>query len=324
MHIHFSRRGQGFTLIELLVVIAIIAILIALLVPAVQKVRAAASLTQCRNHLKQIGLGFHSHHDSLKAFPSGGIDWQTETRAFAGSSPANYDSQNWGWGFQLLPYIEQTPLWSLPQGAAGDATVAGTTIGIYFCPAVRNPQIHTNYPGVITTRAMSDYTGNAGSNGTSGNSSPGANTLDGPIVPSRSVSGIVRKIISITDGASNTILVGEKYLTIQAMSGYPDCNDDQGYTDGWDNDMIVFSQGDRNWVGGLSNASPPSAAISPIQMGPQGGTASCGGFFGSIHNSCMFVYCDGSVRGVSFNIAPAIFYSLCSINDGIPVAVPDN
>src|ERR1700726_2783985 len=103
MHHSRFRENRGFTLIELLVVIAIIAILIALLVPAVQKVREAAAITQCKNNLKQMGLAFHGHHDTFKAFPSGGIDWSTDVRDFATSGPADWQTQHWGWGYQILP-----------------------------------------------------------------------------------------------------------------------------------------------------------------------------------------------------------------------------
>src|ERR1700759_4021619 len=107
------RRSRAFTLIELLVVIAIIAILIALLVPAVQKVREAAAQTQCRNNLKQIGLAFHSHHDNYKVFPSGGLHWDQD-RLMNGTGPADYRTQTWGFLYQLLPFLEQEPLWRNP------------------------------------------------------------------------------------------------------------------------------------------------------------------------------------------------------------------
>src|SRR5687768_15633603 len=103
------RPRAAFTLIELLVVIAIIAILIALLVPAVQKVRESASRTQCVNNLKQIGLAFHNHHDSLKAFPMAGNG--TNARTMSGGLPATFLTQDWGWAYQILPYIEQENLW---------------------------------------------------------------------------------------------------------------------------------------------------------------------------------------------------------------------
>src|SRR5215468_8014365 len=104
---------EGFTLTELLVVIAIIAILIALLVPAVHRVRETANIAQCKNQLKQMGLAFHSHHDVFNVFPSGGRAWwdNNDRRKLRGQ-PTGYQDQAWGWMYQILPYIEQQDLWA--------------------------------------------------------------------------------------------------------------------------------------------------------------------------------------------------------------------
>src|SRR5579884_2305148 len=109
-----SRRRSAFTLIELLVVIAIIAILIALLVPAVQKVRSAAALTQCRNNMKQIGLALHNYEGLHKRFPPNGY-WATA-----------------GWPWQIMPFIEQQQIYSMVN--TNYAVAVAQNCVIYQCP----------------------------------------------------------------------------------------------------------------------------------------------------------------------------------------------
>jgi prepilin-type N-terminal cleavage/methylation domain-containing protein len=103
----FFRKGRAFTLIELLVVIAIIAILIGLLVPAVQKVREAAARAQCQNNMRQIGIATHDHNDAVGKLPPT-MDWLN----FSNWSPAGYDGNSYGSTFwHLLPYIEGDTIW---------------------------------------------------------------------------------------------------------------------------------------------------------------------------------------------------------------------
>ncbi len=99
---HSPKCRWAFTLIELLVVIAIIAILIGLLLPAVQKVREAAARMKCQNNLKQIGVACHNHHSALGSFPSGGVGWPGTNNIL--------DSDGTTWSIEILPYLDMTRL----------------------------------------------------------------------------------------------------------------------------------------------------------------------------------------------------------------------
>src|SRR5262249_28389720 len=127
------RRHPGFTLIELLVVIAIIAILIGLLLPAVQRVREAAARTKCTNNLKQIGLAMHNYHSTHERFPPG-FTSQSATVNGDGLGPG------WGWGAYLLPYLEQDNLHRQISFAVDitdpiHAQVRVTPLPVFLCPS---------------------------------------------------------------------------------------------------------------------------------------------------------------------------------------------
>src|SRR5437660_4939753 len=132
---------RGFTLIELLVVIAIIAVLIGLLLPAVQKVREAANRMKCTNNLKQIGLALHNYHDANSKFPPGYVDGNTNVKL----TPDSDVGPGWGWAAFLLPYIEQDNLYNQINFTKGVATgtnvqVAQVPLTIYQCPSDGNQQ----------------------------------------------------------------------------------------------------------------------------------------------------------------------------------------
>jgi len=291
--LRWRKRWAGFTLIELLVVIAIIAILIALLVPAVQKVREAAARTQCINNLKQIGLGFHGHHDTYKALPTGGNTWQDPPTYISVGQPATGTGQLASWAFQILPFVEQTAVWK----GGGGTTVAqcqinaiGAMIPIYFCPARGNPRAFSGAswygPGGTYAHAQMDYA---------------SCNLENTGVVRQGTNGI--RMTAIVDGTSNTALVGESRKYTPGLGAF-NGDDNEGYTSGWDHDTVRYS-----------NQAPLPDCLTGCTDGQQR--------FGGPHTSIFtMLFADGSVHTISYSVNLTAFSNLGNYRDGQVISDP--
>jgi prepilin-type N-terminal cleavage/methylation domain-containing protein/prepilin-type processing-associated H-X9-DG protein len=284
------QSKKAFTLIELLVVIAIIAVLIGLLLPAIQKVREAANRTQCLNNLKQIGLAMHDFHSSYGLFPPG------EASPTSAAAIGNYT-----WSAFILPYIEQDNIYNQLQPSL-HPTVAGTCppstgnnpltplvvtpIKVFICPTDTGPVINAMLGGY----AKNNY----------------------PVTKALCFLNTTTRITDVTDGTSNTLMCGERhsppggkpFLLEGGVWACHSLNTNNTYSF----DAVPMDQ------------SLPAAAINAAGICCISGNDpnDIRGAAGSLHTGggAQFVFCDGHCRFISVNIDNTIYNNLYNINDG--------
>ncbi len=316
------RRPDGFTLVELLVVIAIIGILVSLLLPAVQAARETARRTQCANHLKQLAQAALQHEQSQGYLPTGGWGhgWVGDPdRGFTMSQPG-------GWLYNISPYLEQQALHDLGVGAnaAGRTQAIQTAVALFNCPSRRPVEfVPYNYgtfanSNPISTAFRSDYAANSGDVAANNCCWYGPDSLsagdamtdtqwqqnDADVFNDTGVSYLRSQVrlANVRDGASNTYLVGEKYLNPDDYLTGNDWGDDQSWNMGFDGDI-------NRWT---ASTGPP-----PMQDTP--GIAIFV-IFGSAHSGTFeMAFCDGSAHAMSYSIDPEIHRRLGNRADGLPI-----
>jgi prepilin-type N-terminal cleavage/methylation domain-containing protein len=310
MH-RLSPRRAAFTLIELLVVIGIIAVLIGLLLPAIQKVRVAADRTKCLNNLKQIALALHTYHDSNKTFPSA-YDYSLGTKGTRGGNffdrppPGIWFAPNgpgWGWATLLLPYLEQDNLFNqidltVPVESPSALNPRTTLLPVYTCPSDKNTGVFNVLivqGRLLATAATNSYAACYGALGLLANAPDQGN---GMFFRNSHVS-----VGDIKDGTSNTIAIGERGAFF-AQTPWA------GVMTGGTVRVTPGSPVTRNII-----EPAPTMVMAHAGVHALNSTLSEPYDFFSPHVGIIhFAFADGSVRRVSFSVDTTVLQALATID----------
>jgi prepilin-type N-terminal cleavage/methylation domain-containing protein/prepilin-type processing-associated H-X9-DG protein len=321
------RKASGFTLIELLVVIAIIGILIALLLPAVQKIREAAARMSCSNNMKQLALASANFEVANVYRPYNDFYYDTGLGGIGAAGP------NWSWIAHLLPYIEQEPLYNVIYALTSTGTidsvymtsatsVISTDIKTLFCPsdnAQQTPSFKTTRAdmGVYST-SLTNYKGVSGANWAvttttstatpaTGVNAPNTNGLDfGDGMFYRGDSQQKKRTVDIKDGSSNTFVVGEDIPSMNPWCAWAYSNDANGTCN------IPLNNGLPGSVSGFVSGGFLYATGTTVIL-PSTSMSAAYSFRSRHPGGAQFAYADGSVHFVSMGIDTPTYRAMSTI-----------
>ena len=292
VHVRSDKRRSAFTLIELLVVIAIIAILIGLLLPAVQKVREAAARMQCTNNLKQLGIAIHSYHDANGQFP---INYTPNTNDGAWNAAFGANAPKTSWFVKILPYIEQGN-----QANALTAGGAAQAVKTFLCPSRRSTNVgaRTDYGTVHSAAWDANHHGPNIPGVSNGSGAPGWYTIITGYTGDGTWQVVNMTGVTNADGLSNSGLVCHRGVKPAEYNNGPGNND-------WNYNNTDNSGNVKNdvWTNKCSFKIQPdsnTALEPPAASGTQWGSDYSQG--GSHPSGCPTLNGDGSVRIISYNI----------------------